>query len=757
MVMTIIATNCNGQEDSVHIIADQIKWSDVKPPIGLLSNREQISASRFSGNSAQTPFTILTLSGDELRSKGVTTLAEALALLPGVQAHTVGSSINGSMFDFRGLSGNNYAKFLINDVNIKPFVVGGMPIGEQLPIAFVERIEVLYGSAATIYGADASAGVINIITKNSPRPFSVFGNIRYGSQEYQSVNLKFNINRSTSKRRLEFGIFASFSDRHDLNIYDGKNFELTNYNQDTSIFNYIYNFKKNINGIQFNHLPQRSKSVGGQVRYNQFSMNFAIMSRSDHAAIGSLPLSTSYSNPQNFFGEKISSFNIMFNNKESKRFKFKAILSLLGYNIDDDANIEYVLPTVGLFSLYAIDSTTTRREALAKLEKSTFGGNQQLKSNSLEGNAEFIGQYPIRQNFLINFGINTKLGFGPPLVLIRTRDSSTVEVEQSSHFFETSGFVETNFVHRKWSFVLGMQALRRNDLIQLSSTNIVYNPRAGMLYEFNKSHNIRANYSTAYRIPSPFYGFNSLKVSHNDPLEIMNTFNFFKPERTRNVEIGYRWLTKNFSIDLSMYRSTISQVLNFHEEIYIDSTDFYFTSKWINDEFSQRTNYGVQASFTYLMEPNTKIKIQNQLHFNYNWGNEKVTINTIDWENLTSTSKLFHLPYLNAIPQYYIKLQHNIQLSNWSIFIHSQFFSKRKLNTEVFDRSNSDISLIPAFYLLDMKLNFQPSKNGILSVCVNNVLNKKYAGIKANPSSDALIFNPQPLRNWFVSATYFLD
>ena len=43
---------------------------------------------------------------------------------------------------------------------VRPSVVGAMPIGSQLPIRQAERIEVIYGPAATIYGADAASGVI---------------------------------------------------------------------------------------------------------------------------------------------------------------------------------------------------------------------------------------------------------------------------------------------------------------------------------------------------------------------------------------------------------------------------------------------------------------------------------------------------------------------------------------------------------------------------------------------------------------------
>jgi vitamin B12 transporter len=52
----------------------------------------------------------------------------------------------------------------------------------NIPIDAVERIEILKGSQGTLYGSDAIAGVINIITrKGGSTPFSGYGTLNYGS------------------------------------------------------------------------------------------------------------------------------------------------------------------------------------------------------------------------------------------------------------------------------------------------------------------------------------------------------------------------------------------------------------------------------------------------------------------------------------------------------------------------------------------------------------------------------------------------
>lgn len=555
----LVGFRLTGQTDTLKITANQNKWTDIKPTIGLLNQVEQISGSRFT-STQESPFTLFTITQDDLKKHGITSLIEALSLLPGIQAHEIGSGLDGSIFQFRGLNGNNYAKILINDVNIKPFIVGGMPLGEQLPIAFVDRIEVLYGPSATLYGADASAGVINIITKNATRPLSVFGNIRYGSQDYQNINLKFDINKSTSKRILSFGLYANFSSKQDRNIYYNNNPELIKYEKDIAL-QYVENFEINNNQIIFANLPHQSQSVGGRAQFGQFAINFDMMTRQDHSALGFSPYSISYSNSQNFIGEKITSVNALYTNKENDKFKFKAIGSYLGYRTHQDANIQYVLPKIGLYASELSRSNIPISDGIRDLETTTFGGNQVVEASSNEAGIEVLSQYIFSKHFSLSAGVNARYGKGTPLILFKQIDFE-LQDEETPYFYDYSGFLESQISYKKFSAILGVQLLNREDFLKTSSSNSVFNPRFGIVFTQSASKNFRANFSTAYRIPSPFYGFNSNFMFSNAPLEILNSPTTFRPEKTYNVEIGYRWSGKNAKLDVNLFHTKTKNSIN---------------------------------------------------------------------------------------------------------------------------------------------------------------------------------------------------
>ncbi|MGI4732435.1 MAG: TonB-dependent receptor domain-containing protein [Janthinobacterium lividum] len=89
--------------------------------------------------------------------------------IPGVVPN-VGSQVNNgnggaSFADLRGL-GTNRNLVLIDGQRIAPANFGGAVDLNNIPVALVERTDVLTGGASTTYGADAISGVINFITRS---------------------------------------------------------------------------------------------------------------------------------------------------------------------------------------------------------------------------------------------------------------------------------------------------------------------------------------------------------------------------------------------------------------------------------------------------------------------------------------------------------------------------------------------------------------------------------------------------------------
>ncbi|HEX2532508.1 MAG TPA: TonB-dependent receptor plug domain-containing protein [Chitinophagaceae bacterium] len=97
----------------------------------------------------------------------------------------------------RGAS-NDYTLILLDGVPVNdPSGVGGALDLRLLPLDNIERIEILKGSQSTLYGADAVAGVINIITRKAgPKAIGGFAGASYGS--YNTVQANAGVNGRTS-------------------------------------------------------------------------------------------------------------------------------------------------------------------------------------------------------------------------------------------------------------------------------------------------------------------------------------------------------------------------------------------------------------------------------------------------------------------------------------------------------------------------------------------------------------------------------
>jgi iron complex outermembrane recepter protein len=146
---------------------------------------------------------IYVITGEDIRNSGVTSIPEALRMAPGlhvarIDAHSWAITSRG----FNGLYANKLL-VLMDGRSIYSPLSAGINWDEQDTILDdIERIEVIRGPGASLWGANAVNGVINIITKDSADTTGVlatagggtqekgFGALRYGTGIGQDANLR---------------------------------------------------------------------------------------------------------------------------------------------------------------------------------------------------------------------------------------------------------------------------------------------------------------------------------------------------------------------------------------------------------------------------------------------------------------------------------------------------------------------------------------------------------------------------------------
>ena len=136
--------------------------------------RIEVTGSRIKRIGEMSPTPVTVISGEGLTDAGVVNVADLLNKLPntlvGISPETSNNTIFASGLnntDLRGL-GSERTLVLVNGRRFVSGAPGSSAVDlNNIPTAMVERIEVTTGGASAVYGSDAVAGVVNIITKKS--------------------------------------------------------------------------------------------------------------------------------------------------------------------------------------------------------------------------------------------------------------------------------------------------------------------------------------------------------------------------------------------------------------------------------------------------------------------------------------------------------------------------------------------------------------------------------------------------------------
>jgi vitamin B12 transporter len=162
----------------------------------LQLDRIVITASKIPLSQRETTKPVLIIEREQIERSSGRDLSQILNQQSGIRVNdSYGAPSNGRILYMQGAAAQN-TLILVDGLPISdPSGVGGLFDLRLLPTNNVERIEVIKGSQSTLYGTDAIAGVVNLITRSgSDRPLSGNGNLSYGS--YNSLNTSAGINGS---------------------------------------------------------------------------------------------------------------------------------------------------------------------------------------------------------------------------------------------------------------------------------------------------------------------------------------------------------------------------------------------------------------------------------------------------------------------------------------------------------------------------------------------------------------------------------
>jgi iron complex outermembrane receptor protein len=149
------------------------------------------------------------VTGEDIRRSGVTTIPDALALATGVH---VARFNNGSWsISSRGFNSTTANKLLVmvdGRTVYSPLFSGVFWNTVDYTLEDIERIEVVRGPGATLWGANAVNGVVNIVTRHTADTQGLFAQVGGGSEDPLGADVRYGGRRGDASYRL-YGRFAS--------------------------------------------------------------------------------------------------------------------------------------------------------------------------------------------------------------------------------------------------------------------------------------------------------------------------------------------------------------------------------------------------------------------------------------------------------------------------------------------------------------------------------------------------------------------
>ncbi len=165
---------------------------------------EVTTVSRQKSTLGRTPAAVFVITNDMIKRSGARSIPEVLRLAPGVQVARVSAGRYAvSIRGFNGVFANKLLVQIDGRSVYTPLFAGVFWDAQDVLLEDVDRIEVIRGPGATVWGANAVNGVINILTKSSADTQGIFAeagggtfergfaSARYGGQLGDDVHYRF--------------------------------------------------------------------------------------------------------------------------------------------------------------------------------------------------------------------------------------------------------------------------------------------------------------------------------------------------------------------------------------------------------------------------------------------------------------------------------------------------------------------------------------------------------------------------------------
>ena len=180
-----------------------------------------VTATRFRERYVDTPVNVSIITAEDIRNSAAKTLPDLLSEQAGITIHDFfGNNAATTSVDLRGfgITGGQNTLILLDGRRISDIDLSGMQ-WSAIPFAAIDRIEIVRGSGAVLYGDGASSGVINIISK-SPTAGASRAQVTARAGSYDTAEAQLNANHAGERAGINFTASNFDSDGYRANNHN---------------------------------------------------------------------------------------------------------------------------------------------------------------------------------------------------------------------------------------------------------------------------------------------------------------------------------------------------------------------------------------------------------------------------------------------------------------------------------------------------------------------------------------------------------
>ena len=192
--------------------------------------------------------TVNIISSEDIKNSPVTNVSDLLQEITGIDVRRRGvGGVQGDLY-IRG-GGFDQTLLLVDGMKMDDAQTGHHTLNMILPLYLIERVEIIKGPAARIFGQNAFNGAINIVTKDlegEKRTVHMkLNELSYGSFDQKNISLSTKITAENIKSLISYSGNRSDGYRHNTDFKRNNYFVKTSFNTNKSPVNIIASFNEN--------------------------------------------------------------------------------------------------------------------------------------------------------------------------------------------------------------------------------------------------------------------------------------------------------------------------------------------------------------------------------------------------------------------------------------------------------------------------------------------------------------------------------